>query len=50
MAEVRTDWVTLQVADGTTMRACVARPQNGRPRAGRPPLRTVRPHYAGPVW
>ena len=34
MAEIRTDWVTLQVADGTTMRAYVARPQDGRPRAG----------------
>jgi carboxymethylenebutenolidase len=34
MAEIRTDWVTLQVSDGTTMRAYVAKPQNGRPRAG----------------
>jgi carboxymethylenebutenolidase len=34
MAEIRSDWVTLQVADGTTMRAYVAKPQNGRPRAG----------------
>ena len=33
MAKIPTDWVTLQVADGTTMRAYVA-PQEGRPRAG----------------
>ncbi|MGD1158089.1 MAG: hypothetical protein ABSA41_19995 [Terriglobia bacterium] len=32
MAEIQTDWVTLQVGDGTTMRAYVARPQIGRPR------------------
>ena len=34
MAGIPTDWVILQVADGTTMRAYVARPENGRPRAG----------------
>jgi carboxymethylenebutenolidase len=34
MAEIRTEWVSLQVADGTTMRAYVARPQGGPPRAG----------------
>jgi carboxymethylenebutenolidase len=34
MAEIRTEWITLQVADGTTMRAYGARPQEGRPRAG----------------
>jgi carboxymethylenebutenolidase len=34
MAEIRTDWVNLQVADGTSMRAYVARPQDGAPRAG----------------
>jgi carboxymethylenebutenolidase len=34
MTEIRTDWVTLQVADGTTMRAYVVKPQNGRLRAG----------------
>ena len=34
MAEIRTDWVTLQVTDGTSMRAYVARPQDGAPRAG----------------
>jgi len=33
VAEIRTDWVTLDVADGTTMRAYVARPQSGRARA-----------------
>jgi carboxymethylenebutenolidase len=33
MAEIRTEWAALQVADGTTMRAYVARPQNGRGRA-----------------
>jgi hypothetical protein len=37
MAEIQTGWVTLQVADGTTMRAYVAKPQNGPPRA-RPEL------------
>ncbi len=34
MAEIRTDWITLPVADGTVMRAYVARPQIDRPRAG----------------
>jgi carboxymethylenebutenolidase len=34
MAEIRSDWVTLQVGDGTTMRAYVARPLADRPRAG----------------
>jgi carboxymethylenebutenolidase len=34
MAEIRTNWVSLLVDDGTTMRAYVARPQGGRPRAG----------------
>jgi carboxymethylenebutenolidase len=34
MAEIRTDWGTLEVADGTTMRAYVVKPQDGRPRAG----------------
>jgi carboxymethylenebutenolidase len=34
MAEIRTDWATLQVADGTIMRGYVAKPQNGRARAG----------------
>ncbi|MGO8814121.1 MAG: dienelactone hydrolase family protein [Terriglobia bacterium] len=34
MEEVHTDWVNLQVADGTTMRAFQARPQDGHPRAG----------------
>ncbi len=34
MAEIQADWVTLQVADGTTMRAYLARPRDGRPRAG----------------
>lgn len=34
MTEVRTDWVSLQVADGTTMRAYVARPEGRGTRAG----------------
>jgi carboxymethylenebutenolidase len=34
MAEIRTDWVTLQVADGTTMRAYMAQPQDRATRAG----------------
>ena len=34
MAEIRADWVTLQVADGTTMRAYVVEPQRGPARAG----------------
>jgi len=34
MAEIWTDWVNLDVADGTSMRAYVARPQNGRTHAG----------------
>jgi carboxymethylenebutenolidase len=34
MVEIRTDWVTLQVQDGTIMRAYAARPQNSHPRAG----------------
>jgi carboxymethylenebutenolidase len=34
MEDIRTDWATLQVADGTAMRAYVAQPQGGRPRAG----------------
>lgn len=34
MAEIRTEWVDLDVADGTTMRAYVARPQDARPRSG----------------
>ena len=34
MAEIPTEWVSLQVADGTTMRAYVARPPKTPPRAG----------------
>jgi carboxymethylenebutenolidase len=34
MAEISSDWVTLPVADGTAMRAYVAKPQDARPRAG----------------
>lgn len=34
MAEIQADWATLSVSDGTTMRAYVAHPQQGRPRAG----------------
>jgi len=34
MAEIRKDWVTLEVGDGATMRTYVAGPQDGRPRAG----------------
>ena len=34
MAEIRTDWINLQVSDGTAMRAYVGRPHGGRPRAG----------------
>lgn len=34
MAETRTDWVNLRVADGSTMRAYAARLQSGPPRAG----------------
>jgi carboxymethylenebutenolidase len=34
MAEILTDWVTLQVGDGAAMRAYVARPQEGHARAG----------------
>ena len=34
MAEIRTDWVTLQVGDATGMRAYVAKPIGGRARAG----------------
>jgi carboxymethylenebutenolidase len=34
MAEIGTYWMSLQVDDGTAMRAYVARPQGGRPRAG----------------
>jgi len=34
MAEIRTDWVTLEVADRTSMRTYVATPRDGRPRAG----------------
>jgi carboxymethylenebutenolidase len=34
MADIHTNWVSLPVADGTTMRAYVAKPQEGRPRAG----------------
>ena len=34
MAEVHTDWVDLQIEDGATMRAYVARPQDSRLRAG----------------
>src|SRR5208337_2119813 len=34
MVEIRTDWVNLDVADRTTMRAYVVKPQNGRPHAG----------------
>jgi len=33
MAGVRTEWVNLQVADGTSMRAYVARPQDSPPHA-----------------
>jgi len=29
MAEIRMEWVTLQVGDGTTMRAYTARPASG---------------------
>ena len=34
MAAIQTDWVTLQAADGTTMRAYAAKPRDSRPRAG----------------
>jgi len=34
MAEIQTDWVNLNVADGTTMRAYVVKPQNGHLCAG----------------
>jgi carboxymethylenebutenolidase len=34
MAGIGTDWITLQVGDGTTMRAYAARPQDGRAHAG----------------
>jgi dienelactone hydrolase len=34
MAEIRTDWITLQVADVTSVRAYVGKPQDGHPRAG----------------
>ena len=34
MAEIPTEWVSLQVADGTTMRAYFARPPKTPPRAG----------------
>jgi carboxymethylenebutenolidase len=34
MAEIKTEWITLNVADGTTMRAYVARPQDTTRRTG----------------
>src|SRR5208337_1266983 len=34
MAEIQTEWITLNVADGTTMRAYVARPQDSVPHTG----------------
>jgi carboxymethylenebutenolidase len=34
MAEIKTEWITLKVADGTTMRAYVARPQDTNPHSG----------------
>ena len=34
MAEIQTEWITLNVADGTTMRAYVARPQDSAPHTG----------------
>ena len=34
MAEIKTEWITLNVADGTTMRAYVARPQDSVPHTG----------------
>jgi len=34
MAEVKTDWLTLNVADGTAMRAYAARPQDTNPHSG----------------
>ena len=34
MPEIRTEWITLNVADGTTMRAYVARPQDSVPHTG----------------
>jgi carboxymethylenebutenolidase len=34
MGDIRTEWDTVQVGDGSSMRAYVARPQNGRARAG----------------
>ena len=34
MLQVQTDWLTLQVGDGSSMRAYEARPQSGKPRAG----------------
>ena len=34
MAEILADWVILQIGDGATMRAYLARPQDGCPRAG----------------
>ena len=34
MAEIKTDWVILNVADGTTMRGYLARPQDGAPHTG----------------
>jgi len=34
MPEIRTEWITLNVADGTTMRAYVARPQDSAPHTG----------------
>jgi carboxymethylenebutenolidase len=34
MAEIKTEWIILNVADGTTMRAYVARPQDSAPHTG----------------
>jgi carboxymethylenebutenolidase len=34
MSEIKTEWITLNVADGTSMRAYVARPQDGAPHTG----------------
>ena len=34
MAEIKTEWVTLNVADGTSMRAYVARPRDSAPLTG----------------
>jgi carboxymethylenebutenolidase len=34
MSEIKTEWITLNVADGSSMRAYVARPQDGAPHTG----------------